>query len=155
MMDKWDQVLLFPLSALHIHNRNISEMCKNPIARDAVVHCTYQSEQGPSSQVMGNVAVGWNALLPFSCFWDKVKMISSEYNDDKCSVHNALAIISILFTEIQGEYSICSQWVPRDKHEARDKETDRNRHACMHLNPHAHTHTNIFRMWNRLGVVLW
>lgn len=60
---------------------------------------------------MEKAAAGWNALLLPSCFRENVRMISSEFNNDKCSEHDAIAIISILFKEIQRGYGNMLCWV--------------------------------------------
>lgn len=51
--------------------------------------------------VMENSAVVWNAPLLSTCFWGNRRMISSEYNSDKCSEHDGQAVIYILFKEVQ------------------------------------------------------
>lgn len=69
-----------------------------------------------------------------------MRMISSEYNNDKCSEHDALAIISILFKEIQRGYSNIVCWV----------------NVCWGTNvkpAHTHTHqwrpvVSVFLLWN-------
>lgn len=60
---------------------------------------------------MEKAAAGWNALLLLSCFGENVRMISSEFNNDKCSEHDAIAIISILFKKIQRGCSNTLHWV--------------------------------------------
>lgn len=67
--------------------------------------CLYQSEQDLTS-----CTVKWK-MQRVCGLWENMRMISSEYNNDKCSEHDALAIISILFKEIQRGYSNIVCWV--------------------------------------------
>lgn len=52
---------------------------------------------------MENSAVVLNGPLHFTCFGENMKMISSDYSNDKCSEHDDLVIIYILFKEVQRE----------------------------------------------------
>lgn len=74
------------------------------LKQQTCAHCwpAYQREQYLTfcaTMEKKKSAVVRNAPLLFACSWGNVRMISSEYNNDKCGEHDALAIIYILFNE--------------------------------------------------------
>lgn len=94
-------------------NRETLKMCEN--WSQEMLFCTLLVLKWTRSDftysVMENAVVVWNAPLLLSCFWENMRMISSECNNDKFSEHDARAIISILFKEIQRGYSNIVCWV--------------------------------------------